>query len=98
MRNPPRKAAIFASLLALGLLLAWLGANSHVPLDSDWVPGSMVAAGGLVAFASSLWLIQARVHMRGMAPLQTRIGVVARWHAGAIGWCEDRHAQRRGGL
>ncbi len=92
MRNPPRKAAIFASLLALGLLLAWLGANSHVPLDSDWVPGSMVAAGGLVAFASSLWLIQALFHMRGMAQLQTGIGVVARWHVGAIDWEKYRLA------
>lgn len=92
MRNPPRKAAIFASLVAFGLVLVWLGIENHVPLSGDWVPGAMVVAGGLTAFACSLWLIQALLHMRGMAKLEAGIDVVARWHVGAIDWEKYRLA------
>jgi hypothetical protein len=92
MRNPPRKAAIFASFVALGLALVWLGIEIHVPLSGDWVPGAMIFAGGLMAFACSLWLIQALFHMRGMANLEADIGRVAQWHVGAIDWEKYRAA------
>ena len=92
MRNPPRKAAIFASLAALGGALAWLGTQHHVAGSGDWVPGAMVVGGGLLAFACSLWLLQALFHMRGMARLEAGIGVVARWHVGAHDWERYRAA------
>ena len=92
MRNPPRKAAIFASFVALGLTLAWFGVENHVPLGGDWVPGLMVVAGGLMAFACTLWLIQSLFHIRGMAKLQAGIGVVARWRVGAVDWEKYRAA------
>jgi hypothetical protein len=92
MRNPPRKAAIFAGLAAFGGALAWLGTQNHVAGSGDWVPGAMVVGGGLLAFACSLWLIQALFHIRGMARLEAGIGVVARWHVGALDWEKYRAA------
>jgi hypothetical protein len=92
VRNPPRKAAIFASCVAFGLALVWFGIENHVPLGGDWVPGLMVVAGGLIAFACSLWLLQSLLHMRGMARLEAGIGLVARWHVGAVDWEKYRAA------
>lgn len=92
MRNPSRKAVIFASLVALGLALAWFGVEQHVPLAGNWLPALLVVGGGLIAFACSLWLIQSLFHMRGLARLEAGIGVVARWHVGAIDWEKYRVA------
>jgi hypothetical protein len=92
MRNPRKKAAIFASFVALGGALVWVGVEHHVPLGGDWVPGLMVVAGALTAFACTLWLIQSLFHMRGMAKLEAGIGVVARWHVGAGDWDKYRAA------
>ncbi|HEY6817704.1 MAG TPA: hypothetical protein VI168_19385 [Croceibacterium sp.] len=92
MRNPSRKARIFASLVALGLAFAWFGVEHHVPLGGDWVPGLMVVGGGLTAFACSLWLVQSLFHVRGMARLEAGIGLVARWHIGALDWEKYRAA------
>lgn len=52
----------------------------------------MIFAGGLVAFACSVWLIQALFHIRGMAKLEAGIGRVARWHVGALDWEKYRAA------
>jgi hypothetical protein len=92
MRNPSRKAVIFASLVAFGLALAWFGVEHHVPLGGDWLPGLLVVGGGLTAFACSLWLIQSLFHMRGLARLEAGIGVVARWRVGALDWEKYRAA------
>lgn len=92
MRNPPKKAAIFASLVALGGALAWFGVHFHVPGGGDWVPGAMVVGGGLLAFACSLWLLQSLLHIRGVAKLEAGIGLVARWRVGASDWEKYRAA------
>lgn len=92
MRNPPRKAAIFATLVAAGLALVWLGTQGHTPGGGDWVPGLLVVGGGLTAFACSLWLIQSLFHIRGMAKLEAGIGQIARWHVSAVEWDKYRAA------
>lgn len=92
MRNPSRKAAIFAGLVAIGGALAWLGVHDHVPASGDWVPGAMVVGGSLLAFACTLWLAQALLHIRGMAKLKAGIGRVAQWHIGALDWDKYRAA------
>lgn len=92
MRNPPRKAAIFAGLAVLGLALAWFGVEQHALPGGDWLPGLLVVGGGLTAFACTLWLLKALFHMRGMAKLEAGIGLVARWHVSAADWEKYRAA------
>src|SRR5688572_13465457 len=76
MRNPSKKAVIFASLVALGLALAWIGIENHVPLGGDWVPGLMIVGGGLMAFACWAWFEAERTGWtldKTMAPFITLI-------------------------
>jgi len=92
MRNPSRKAAIFAGFAVFGVALAGFGIDRHETLGKDWVSGLIIAAGGLTAFASVLWLLMSLLHMRGMAKLEAGFGRVAQWHVSAVDWDKYRAA------
>src|SRR6187431_3518293 len=90
MRNPPRKAAIFAALAVSGAGLAWLGVQLYDVLGQEWVSGVMFTIGLTIASIMLVLLIQALFHARGMAKLEAGSGRVARWHVSAADWDKYR--------
>jgi hypothetical protein len=98
MRNPPRKAAIFAGLVAFGLLLGWLGARRHEAIGGDWVSAVMLAGGFAIVPLAAVLLIQALFHTRGMAKLRAGFGLVTRWHVSAADWDKFRALDARRSL
>lgn len=92
MRNPPRKAAIFAVSLASGALLAWLGVRRHEALGQEWVSGLMIACGLPTALIMLVLTIQALFHARGMAKLEAGVGRIAQWTVSAADWDKFRAA------
>ena len=92
MRNPPRKAAIFAGLAASSAALAWFGVQRHDAVGQEWVSGVMIAAGFAIGFMMLVLLVQALFHARGMARLEAGFGRVARWQVGAADWDKYRAA------
>jgi hypothetical protein len=92
MRNPPRKAAIFAALAASGAATAWLGVRLYGVLDPEWLSDIMFTVGLTTALITLVLLIQALFHIRGMAKLKAGSGRVAQWHVSAIEWDKFRAA------
>jgi hypothetical protein len=92
MRNPPRKAAIFAGLVVLGIALVWTGAELQDPADKDAITGVTIAIGGTMAFMAAIWLIKSLFHVHGMARLKAGFGRVAMWHVSAAEWDKFRAA------
>ena len=86
MRNPPRKAVIFAALAATGAAVAWLGVQLYDVLDQQWVSGVTFTIGLTIALIMLVLLIQALFHARGMAKLKAGSGRVAQWHVSAADW------------
>ena len=86
MRDPPRKAAVFAGIVVLAAGLAWVGWRRHEPGGGDWLPATMVAVGGLLAFYATLMLLRALLHVRGMRRLEAGFGCIAQWRVSAADW------------
>ncbi len=93
MRNPPRKAAIFAGLMAVGAMSGWLGVQRHNATGEDWISGIMIAAAFAIVPVMLVFLIQALFHTRGMAKLRAGIGRVAQWHVSAAEWDKFRGSE-----
>jgi hypothetical protein len=93
MRNPPRKAAIFTGLMALGAALGWLGVQRHGARGEDWVSGVMIAAAFAIVPVMLVFLVQALFHMRGMAKLRAGTGRLAQWHVSAADWDKYRASE-----
>jgi hypothetical protein len=92
MRNPPRKARIFAALVASGAALAWLGVQRHNALGQEWVSGVMIAGGFTLGLITFVFLVQALLHTRGMAKLEAGIGRLAQWRVSPADWDKFRAA------
>jgi hypothetical protein len=90
MRNPPRKAAIFAALAASGAAVAWLGVQLYDVLDQEWVSGVVFTIGLTTGLIMLVLLVQALFHARGMAKLKAGSGRVAQWHVSAADWDKFR--------
>lgn len=93
MRNPSRKAAVFAAAVAFGAAAAWAGVQRHEAVGKDLVSGVMIAAGLATVLVMLALLGRALFHMRGMAKLQAGIGRVTQWHVGAADWDKFRAAE-----
>lgn len=93
MRNPSRKAAVFAGAIVLGTAAAWAGIQRHEAVGKDWVSGVMIATGLAIVFVMLVLLVRALFHIRGMAKLQAGIGRVTQWHVGAADWDKFRAAE-----
>ena len=93
MRNPARKAAIFAGLITLGAASGWLGVQRHNAIGQEWVSDLMIAAAFAIAPVALVFLIQALFHTRGMAKLWAGIGRVAQWHVSAADWDKFRASE-----
>jgi len=90
MRNPPRKAAIFAALGLSSAAAAWIGVQLYDVLEQKWISGFVFTIGLTIAFIMLVLLIQALFHARGMAPLKAGSGRVAQWHVSAADWDKYR--------
>lgn len=93
MRNPLRKAAMFAALAASGAAAAWLGAQIDGGAGQEWLPGILFTIGFTTGLIMLVLLIQALFHVRGMAKLKAGTGHVARWHVSAAEWDRFRAAE-----
>ena len=92
MRNPPRKAVLFAALALSGAAVAWLGVQWYGVLDQEWVSDVMFTVGFTTTLIMLVLLIQALFHVRGMAKLKAGFGRVAQWHVSAVEWEKFRAA------
>jgi len=90
MRNPPRKAVIFAVSALSGAAAAWFGVQLYDVLDQKWVSGVLFTIGLTIAAIMLFLLIQALFHTRGMAKLRAGTGRVAQWHVSAADWDKYR--------
>jgi hypothetical protein len=92
MRNPPRKAVLFAALALSGAAVAWLGVQWYGVLDQEWVSDVMFTVGFTTTLIMLVLLIQALFHVRGMAKLKAGFGRVAQWRVSAVEWDKFRTA------
>lgn len=93
MRNPPRKAVIFAVLAASGAASAWFGIRVDGVAEPEWMSTAMFTVGFTTALIMVFLLIQALFHVRGMAKLKAGTGRVAQWHVSAAEWEKFRTAE-----
>ncbi len=92
MRNPPRKAAIFALGAVLAGTVAWLGVRLYDVLDPKWLAGLVFTAGFTLAVTMLVLLVEALLLARGMARLAAGVGRIAQWHVTAAEWDAFRAA------
>jgi hypothetical protein len=90
MRDPSRKAAVFAVTAALGVALGWAGIQRQGATGDGWVQGVMLAAGFAMTFVAIVLLVKAMFHAVGTARLQAGFGRIAEWHVGAVEWDKFR--------
>jgi len=94
LRNPSRKAAIYAGLLAVAAAAGWFGLERYHAGGADWVVIVLFAVVvPIVPFAPVL-LIQGLLFASGKAKLDAGIGRVAQWHVAAEDWDRFRAFDR----
>lgn len=87
MRNPRRKAILFAALSLAGAALLWLGVWWESALGRGGISGVMTALGLVTLVCSTLFLLLKVLPTAiGRARLLAGVGRIARWRTSAADW------------
>ncbi len=90
MRNPRRKAAISAALLAVAAVAGWIAWQQHAAGVADWVTLVLFAITVVITPFAPVVLIQGLLFGLGKAKLDAGVGRIAQWHVPAGEWDKFR--------
>lgn len=86
MRNPLRKAILFATLLVLSVALVWFGTEQDTGPSVEWLSFVPMWIGFLVGSFALVFFILASLHVGGQAKLLAGVARLAEWRLTAAEW------------
>lgn len=90
MRNPGRKAAISAALLAVDAVAGWIAWHRYHASGGDWIVIVLFVVVIVITPFAPVVLIQGLLFGLGKARLDAGLGRIAQWHVPAEEWDKFR--------